>query len=90
MLTHLFLNHSECMTLIMFVIFEYCTKLYKGPLMCFQSMEAALLLAMMISYCSEHTQFLLGDSEGLQEVQLGSDGPLENVRRVTRLISVSY
>lgn len=52
-------------------------------------MEAALLLAMMISYCSEHTQFLLGDRDGLQEVRLESDGPLENVRRVSKLVRVS-
>ncbi|MCJ8740420.1 hypothetical protein PDJAM_G00058670 [Pangasius djambal] len=49
--------------------------------------EAALLLVMMIRYCSEHTQFLLGDGEGLQEVQVQPGGLLENVRRVTKLIT---
>ncbi|KAK3531414.1 hypothetical protein QTP70_019258 [Hemibagrus guttatus] len=51
------------------------------------SMEAGLLLAMMIRFCSEHTQLLLGDDENVQEVQIESDGLLENVRRVSKLIS---
>ncbi|KAI5099211.1 telomerase protein component 1, partial [Silurus meridionalis] len=49
-------------------------------------MEVSLLLAMMIRYCSEHTQFVLADNEGLQEIQVESGGLLENVRRVVKLI----
>ncbi|XP_047676292.1 telomerase protein component 1 isoform X2 [Tachysurus fulvidraco] len=51
------------------------------------SLEAGLLLAMMIRFCSEHTQFLLGDDEAVQEIQIKSDGLLENVRRLSKLIS---
>ncbi|XP_053502261.1 telomerase protein component 1 isoform X2 [Ictalurus furcatus] len=51
------------------------------------STEAALLLAMMIGYCSEHTQFLLGDYESFLEVQIEPGGLLENVRRMTKLLS---
>ncbi|KAI5607936.1 telomerase protein component 1, partial [Silurus asotus] len=51
-------------------------------------MEVSLLLAMMIRFCSEHTQFVLADSEGLQEIQVESGGLLENVRRVVKLIEV--
>lgn len=48
-----------------------------------------MLLALMIRFSSEHTQFLLGDGQGVQEIQLESDGLLENVRRMKKLISVS-
>ncbi|KAF7699669.1 hypothetical protein HF521_002627 [Silurus meridionalis] len=49
-------------------------------------MEVSLLLAMMVRYCSEHTQFVLADEDGLQEIQVGSGGLLENVRSVAKLI----
>ncbi|XP_034166297.2 telomerase protein component 1 isoform X2 [Pangasianodon hypophthalmus] len=59
----------------------------ENPNLSASTREAALLLVMMIRYCSEHTQFLLGDSEGLQEVQVQSGGLLQNVRRVTKRFS---
>ncbi|XP_062873352.1 telomerase protein component 1-like [Trichomycterus rosablanca] len=44
------------------------------------SKELALLVAMIISHCCEHPQFLLADEEGVQELRLQSDSLLENVR----------
>ncbi|TSK49623.1 Telomerase protein component 1 [Bagarius yarrelli] len=51
------------------------------------AMEAGLLLAMMIRFCSEHTQFLLGDHRYVQEIQIEEDGLLENVRSLSKLVS---
>ncbi|KAL7849289.1 hypothetical protein SRHO_G00209120 [Serrasalmus rhombeus] len=51
--------------------------------------EAALLLAMMISYCCEQPLFLLADSKGMQEVKLKSDVFLENVKHVMKQLSDS-
>ncbi|XP_076831908.1 telomerase protein component 1-like [Brachyhypopomus gauderio] len=48
--------------------------------------EAGLLLAMMISYCCEHSHFLLSDSNGVQELQLESDALLDNVRQGLKLL----
>ncbi|XP_036421241.1 telomerase protein component 1 isoform X2 [Colossoma macropomum] len=49
--------------------------------------EAALLLAVMISYCCEQPLFLLADSIGVQEVKLKSDMFLENVKHVKKQLS---
>ncbi|KAM9469252.1 telomerase protein component 1-like isoform 2-T2 [Clarias gariepinus] len=48
--------------------------------------DVALLLAMMICYCSERTQFVIADHDGFQEVQIKSHELLENVRTVSNLI----
>ncbi|XP_039510590.1 telomerase protein component 1 [Pimephales promelas] len=48
--------------------------------------EAALLLCMMINYCSEDSQVLLNRFQDLQELKLKSDVLLDNVRQAMNQI----
>ncbi|KAM9469250.1 telomerase protein component 1-like isoform 2-T2 [Clarias gariepinus] len=50
-------------------------------------LEVAVLLAMMICYCSERARFVLAGSDYLEEVHIKSDGLLENVRKVSKLLT---
>ncbi|KAK1786294.1 hypothetical protein P4O66_017995 [Electrophorus voltai] len=50
------------------------------------SQEAGLLLAMMITYCCEHSQLLLSDSTGMHELQLQPDALLNNVKHGVKLL----
>ncbi|KAF5895478.1 telomerase protein component 1-like, partial [Clarias magur] len=51
--------------------------------------DVALLVAMMICFCSERAQFIIADHDGFQEVQIKSHELLENVRSVSTLITDS-
>ncbi|XP_073705050.1 telomerase protein component 1 isoform X2 [Garra rufa] len=46
--------------------------------------EAAMLLCMMINYCSEGSQVMLLSHEGLQEFKMKSDVLLDNVRQAMK------
>ncbi|KAF5895483.1 telomerase protein component 1-like, partial [Clarias magur] len=50
-------------------------------------LEVTVLLAMMICYCSERARFLLAESKGFGEVHIKSDGLLENVRKISKLLT---
>ncbi|KAL1280682.1 hypothetical protein QQF64_015282 [Cirrhinus molitorella] len=49
--------------------------------------EAAMLLCMMINYCSEDSQVMLLIHEGLQEFKMSSDGLLNNVRQAMKQVT---
>ncbi|XP_016136061.1 telomerase protein component 1-like [Sinocyclocheilus grahami] len=46
--------------------------------------EAAMLLCLMINYCSEDSQVMLFSHQGLQEVKVKSDVLLDNVRQAMK------
>ncbi|KAF4117538.1 hypothetical protein G5714_002091 [Onychostoma macrolepis] len=48
--------------------------------------EAAMLLCMMINYCSEDSQVMLFCYKGLQEVKMKSDVLLDNVRQAMKQV----
>ncbi|XP_030629420.1 telomerase protein component 1 [Chanos chanos] len=48
--------------------------------------EVAVLLALMIGYCSENAQLMLSNSYGLTEAEFKSDIILENVRHVMKKV----
>lgn len=53
-----------------------------------QVQEAAMLLCMMINYCSEDSQVMLFSHQGLQEVKVKSDVLLDNVRQAMKQLKV--
>ncbi len=53
-----------------------------------QVQEAAMLLCMMINYCSEDSRVMLHAHEGLQEVKVKSDIIFDNVRQAMKQVEV--
>lgn len=54
-----------------------------------QPLETALLLCMMMKYCSEDSQVLFICYQDLYEIKLRSDVLLDNVRQAMELSKVS-